>query len=211
MSALGVEAKASQLEGSTQKIAQLNHQLSYLRITAPFDGVIDALMLHEGDLAAAGKPILSMSNGKKKLVFAYAPTQAQSIQKAQKVIYQDKEIGEIKSLYTIATNGLLRAEVALSTPLSLPVGTSINIEVLTQEEKGCILPADTIVHKKEGTFVMLYSNKKFVPQKVEVRMQDSKHILLQSCFDSPVAYGSEVKLAELPVYSRVNIIQELIE
>jgi RND family efflux transporter MFP subunit len=206
ISALGVESKASQVESTKQKIDQLNHQLSYLGITAPFDGVIDALLLHEGDLAAAGKPILSMSNGKKKLVFAYAPTQANSIHKTQKIIFEDQEIGSIKSLYTTSSNGLLRAEVALSKVMTLPAGTSINIEVLTKEAEGCILPANTIVHKKEGSFVMLYSNKKFVPQKVEIAMQNAKHLLLQQCPAAPVAYGNEVKLAQLPVYSHVNII-----
>jgi len=170
--------------------------------------VIDALMLHEGDLAAAGKPILSMSNGRKKLRFSYAPTQVKQIKKGLGVWIGDEKVGEIKSLYTTSTNGLLSAEVALSKKIDLPVGTSINVEVLTGEAKGCIFPANTLVHKKEGTYVMVYLKEKFVPLKVDVMMQDAQNVLLSQCPDASVAYGDEVKLAALPVYDTVQIIGE---
>ena len=52
ISKVTLSTKRSMLESSRQKIAQLKHQLSYLKIVAPFDGVIDAVLLHEGDLAA---------------------------------------------------------------------------------------------------------------------------------------------------------------
>ena len=210
-SALSLKSKESMIENTTQKIMQLKHQLSYLSIRAPFDGVIDALMLHEGDLAAAGKPILSMSNGRKKLRFSYAPTQVKQIKKGLGVWIEDEKIGEIKSLYTTSTNGLLSAEVALSKKIDLPVGTSINVEVLTGEAKGCILPANTLVHKKEGIYVMVYLKEKFVPLKVDVIMRDAQNVLLSQCPKASVAYGDEVKLAALPVYDTVQIVGEKYE
>jgi len=90
----------------------------------------------------------------------------------------------------------------------LPVGASITIEVLTSEAKGCILPANTLVHKKEGVYVMAYLKEKFVPLKVEVLMKDAQSVLLSECPNASVAYGNEVKLAELPVYDRVQIVGE---
>jgi RND family efflux transporter MFP subunit len=206
LSALSLKSKRSVIENTTQKITQLKHQLSYLSIRAPFDGVIDALILHEGDLAAAGKPILSMSNGKKKLRFSYAPTQVKQIKKGLTVWMKDENIGVIKSLYTTSANGLLSAEVALNKEIALPVGASITIEVLTSEAKGCILPANTLVHKKEGVYVMAYLKEKFVPIKVDVIMQDAQSVLLSKCPKASVAYGNEVKLAELPVYDSVQIV-----
>jgi len=38
-------------------------------------------------------------------------------------------------------------------------------------------------------------------------MQDAKQILLANCPTAPVAYGNEVKLAQLPVYSRVDVVK----
>jgi len=83
-SALGIKAKKSVLKNTQGKIDSLTHQLSYLGIRAPFDGVVDKLMLHEGDLAVTGKPILALSNGKKKLIFSYASKQAKMIKKELK-------------------------------------------------------------------------------------------------------------------------------
>jgi len=208
ISALTLKSKKSLIENTEQKIAQLRHQLTYLSIRAPFDGVVDKLFLHEGDLAATGKPILSMSNGVKKLVFAYAPTQAKFIKKGLSVYDGHEKIGQVKSLYTTSNNGLLSAEIALSKSIDLPVGTSMSIDILTQEAKGCVLPANTLVHNKEGTFVMTYMEGKFVPLKVNILMQENQQILLKECPKDVVAYGSEVKLAELPVYDKVQIVGE---
>ncbi len=198
-------AKQSIIENTKQKIAQLKHQLSYLKILAPFDGEIDMVMLHEGDLAATGKPILSMSNGDKKLLFSFAPD-ASNISKGKSVFYDDKKIGHIKSIYTTSSNGLTTAEVALEESLNQPVGSSITIDVLTKESTGCTLPLNTLLHKKEGTFVMAYKDGKFSPLKVEVKMSGDEKALVLPCPTTPVAMESEVKLATLPAFSKVEIL-----
>jgi len=206
ISRVALNAKKSLIENTTQKISQLSHQFWYLQIVAPFDGEIDTLFLQEGDLAAAGKPILSLSNGVKKLVFSYAPTKGNDIKKAQAVFLEDRNIGEIKSIYTTSKNGLIRAEVVLSKAINLPVGSSLNIEVLTSKASGCIVPSDTVLHKKEGTFVMTYAEGKFRPMRVNVKMQEAYRLLISPCPKTPIAQASEVKLAQLPAYDKVNII-----
>ena len=200
-----VESKKAIVQNSVKKIEQLKHQLSYLKIVAPFDGEIDTIFLQEGDLAASGKPILSMSSGVKNLVFSYA-THNTTIKKDQRIYKDAKDIGHIKSIYTTSQNGLISAEVTLTSPLTLPVGSSINIEVLTKEAKGCIVPSDTIVHKKEGTFVMKYEQGKFSPFSVNVEMQEANHMLITPCPPTKIAQASEVRLAQLPVYNKVNIL-----
>jgi len=205
ISQVTMKAKEAVTQNSVQKIEQLTHQLSYLKIVAPFDGEIDAILLHEGDLAASGNPILTMSNGVKKLLFSYAPHNS-AIQKDQLVFSKDKKIGSIKSIYTISKNGLVNAEVKLSEMLDLPVGSSMNIEVLTKEAEGCIVPSDTVLHKKEGTFVMTYAEGKFKPLKVNVEMQEENRLLISPCPSTAVARASEVKLAQLPAYEKVHIL-----
>ena len=200
-----LKMKRATVENTKQKIAQLDHQLSYLKIVAPFDGEIDAIFLHEGDLAASGKAILSMSNGKQKLLFSYAPAQNSVIKKDQDVFMSSEQIGYVKSIYTTSKNGLISAEVTLTKKLALPTGSSVNIEVLIQEAKGCIVPSNTLLHKKESIFVMGYAEGKFSPMKVNVLMQDVNRILVSPCPATPIAQASEVKLAQLPAYSKVNI------
>ncbi len=201
-----LKMKRAVVQNMEQKIAQMNHQLSYLKIVAPFDGEIDSILLHEGDLATSGKAILSMSNEKKKLVFSYAPVQNSIIKKEQDVFMEEAQIGYVKSIYTTSKNGLISAEVTLTEKMTLPTGSSVNIEVLMNEAKGCIVPNDTILHKKESAFVMNYVTGKFFPMKVKVEMQNSNRMLISPCPKYPIAQASEVKLAQLPAYDKVNIL-----
>ncbi len=206
ISKVSMQSKEVVIENSIQRIEQLQHQLSYLKIAAPFDGEIDTILLHEGDLAASGKPILGMSSGVKKLTFSYTPKNA-SIKKDQEVWSEGQKIGLIKAIYTISKNGLMSAEVKLTSILDLAVGSSINIEVLTKEAEGCIVPNDTVLHKKEGTFVMAYKEGKFRPLRVNIEMQDDNHLIISPCPSTSIAQASEVKLVKLPAHEKVQIIR----
>jgi RND family efflux transporter MFP subunit len=205
ISRVSVKVKASVLENTAQKIAQLEHQLSYLQIVAPFDGEIDRIMLHEGDLAASGRPILSMSNTGKKLLFSYAPSLQAEIKKGERVQLARKTIGRVKSIYGTSTNGLTSAEVVLDEEIGLPLGSSVTVEVLVKEAKGCTLPDDTLLHKKEGVFVMEYNEGRFTPLKVTLEVSDAGRVVVSPCPKAPVARASEVKLAALPAYEHVTV------
>ncbi len=206
LSALSLKSKSSLIENTKQKISQLKNQQSYLEIRAPFDGVVDAIMMHQGDLAATGKPIIKMSNGKQKLLFSYAPSPKNTIQKSQKVSLNEEEIGEIKTIYTTAQNGLITAEVTLHHPLNLPSGSSINIDVITKEARGCIVPSESILHKKEGTFVMRYHDGTFTPQAVTIKIAQNNKLLISPCPKTPIAKASETKLSSLSAYKNVQAL-----
>ena len=208
LSALSLQAKRSTIESTEQKILQLKHQLSYLQIVAPFDGVVDALLLHQGDLAATGKPIMSISTVDKKLLLTYAPDKATVIKPAQRILLEDKEIGHIKSLYTTAKNGLLAAEVALTTPIAYPSGSSITVDILTQSHQGCMVPTDSLIHKADGAYIMRYSENSFTAQKVTIQAEQSGSAIISPCPTEPIARATETILTSLPAYTHVKVITE---
>jgi len=198
-----MDSKRSSILATQLKIEQLQEQKRYLNIKAPFSGIIDSVIMHEGDLALAGKPILSMSSGVKKLIFNYTPSS--NIEKGQKVFVDGEMIGEVNLIKSVAKNGLAAAEIRLSDSLDIPVGVSLDIEVLTKEAKGCIIPSDTLIHKGDGVYVMLYRDSKFTPLRVEPTLEQGDKILITPCIDRPIARGSEAKLAKLPIYGDVKI------
>jgi RND family efflux transporter MFP subunit len=206
VSRVGMEMKRSLVKNTLQKIVQLEHQLSYLAIRAPFDGVVDAILLHEGDLAAVGKPILSMSTSEQKLLFSFAPLK-NSVETGQMVVQGEKRLGEIRAIYPTSTNGLVTAEIVLDAPVGLPIGSSISVSVVTQSRSGCILPDTTVVHKREGDFLMVYDGEGFSPLSVAVVMHDHNRIMVDICPKNWVASSSEVKLAALPAYQHVKILK----
>jgi RND family efflux transporter MFP subunit len=206
LSRVALNAKRAMIENTIQKINQANHQLSYLGIKAPFDGVVDSLILQEGDLAATGKPILSLSNGKQKLLFSYSPTQAKSIKKGLMAYLDQKEIGRVDTIYTTSKNGLITAEIFLKSPLDLPIGSSVNIDILTNQATGCTIPQDSLLHKKDGLYVMVYNDKKFTPLKVDLKASSKDKVVISPCPKYKIAKENEVKLSALPSYKNVNVI-----
>ena len=199
-----MQGKGSAIKATKQKITQLQEQKNYLKIKAPFSGEIDTLLMHQGDLAVAGKPILTMSNGTKKLIFSFVPTKDE-VKKGQSIYLDMQEIGKVKKILTLAKQGLVQAEVALNKKLNLPTGSTLNISVLSKHQEGCIVPSDTLLHKTNGTYLMEYKSGKFVGLKVESRMSQENQEMITPCPTNQIARGSEVLLAKLPVYGEVEI------
>ena len=203
LSKVALEAKEAQVEATKQKIAQLNNQREYLTIKAPFDGVVDKILLHKGDLAVTGKPILTMNNQKQKLLFSYAK---EKIKVGDSVLYQSQKIGEVRSIYPTSTNGLTTADVVLNTQLSQPIGAQIDIDVVVDAKEGCIVPSNSIVHKKDGAYVMVHKQDRFYPQKVKVVLTKEDKVVLEECPAGKIAQGSETKLSQLPAYTNITIV-----
>ena len=53
---------------------------------------------------------------------------------------------------------------------------------------------------------MAYENKKFTPLKVELLLEEENAIMITPCPSVPVAQASEVKLAQLSAYKKINIL-----
>ena len=199
-----MQGKQTAIQGTKEKIAQLKHQKNYLKIKAPFDGEVDNILLYGGDLAVMGKPILTMSSGVKKLVFSYNLDNS-DIKKTQKAFYKGKSIGEITTIKTLAKQGLAQAEILLKDPLNIPIGSTLNIDILTQRASGCIVPNEVLIHKKDGLYIMVYNHSKFTPLKVEALISNTQDTILSSCPKEPIAIGNEVELAKLGAFDNINI------
>ncbi|NPA50187.1 MAG: efflux RND transporter periplasmic adaptor subunit [Epsilonproteobacteria bacterium] len=199
-----VKSKRSLWENTLQKINQLKNQLKYLLIKAPYDGVVDRVLLHEGDLAAVGRPIISFYDGRKKITFLYP--QFEKIEKGMDVYFENRLIGKVANIYKSAKNSLGVAEVLLNKELSYPIGTSLKIKVLKNRVEGTILPSDTIIHKKEGDFIAIYKDKKFILKKVHILLRSLDLVAIRENINDFVAKGNERELAFLPFFKNVNVL-----
>jgi RND family efflux transporter MFP subunit len=206
-SRIAYELKAAQAESTRQKLLKARHQLEYALVKAPFDGTIDVLKVHKGDLAAPGRALLIMSETKYKLLFSCAPELAQKLRRGWEVAAEGERIGNIEKIHTAAQNALALVEVKLHRPLALPVGAFLPVTVYGEEEKGCTLPSDALLYRKNGAYVLLYDakNKRFTPRKVEVAVATPEKTLIRSCMDAPLARGSEATLSKLQSLKNVTV------
>ncbi|MDD3723373.1 MAG: efflux RND transporter periplasmic adaptor subunit, partial [Lutibacter sp.] len=67
------EMAKARLEGANQMKNQVNAQLSYSNISAPFSGVITGKYINKGDMANPGMPLISMETPSKFQVIAMVP------------------------------------------------------------------------------------------------------------------------------------------
>ena len=199
-------AKSAMVEATRQKISAQKIQLGYLNLRAPFDGMVAAILLRQGDLATPGKPLLTLHSRDQKLTFSYVPN-APPISPGQTVYLEKQKIGKILKRYADAENGLFVSEVALDQPLDLPDGSYLSIDVVVFEENGCGVPVSAVLHQKEGQRVMVYENNRFKPVPVKILGQNGEQVLIDPCPSSPVAVGPEAKLSLLTTYGQVHTIR----
>jgi RND family efflux transporter MFP subunit len=198
--------KTAVLEATVEKIKQIKIQLSYLNIRAPFSGTVSSLLLHEGDIALPAKAILKLHTNKQKMTFKYMPT-SKKIELNQDVLIDEKKIGHISKLYDYSENGLYLAEAVFDTPLNIANHSLISIEILTNKESGCSVALNTILHKDNNTFVMLYKDGEFTSLAIKIVLQDHKEAIITPCPEFEVASASEAKLALLATYGKVKVSQ----
>lgn len=196
--------KQAALEAIRQKIVELEVQLSYLNIKAPFDGTVGTIVSRKGNLATPGKSLLSINSIDRKLTFSYVPG-ITAIQTGQEVFVNGKKTGHIINLYSDADNGLAVAEVNVESPLALPNNSYVNIDVLTFSGNGCRVPLNALIMTKEGAKLMLYQDEKFVSFPVSIIADNKDHALIKPCPSVPMAVGSAAKLSELPGHGKVLI------
>jgi RND family efflux transporter MFP subunit len=199
--------KVTNFQATVEKIKQSEAQLTYLIIRAPFNGRVGTIFLDAGNLASPSKPIISLNSDDQKLIFSYVAT-PQAISEGQKVLVDNKEVGEITKTYDDAKNALLVAEIKLSTPLAFANKSFINIDVVTAEQKGCAIPLNAILNKKDERFIMLYKDDRFQAQKINVLLENTQDAILSSCPKERVAVASEAKLSILPILGSVNISEK---
>jgi multidrug efflux pump subunit AcrA (membrane-fusion protein) len=196
--------KQATLEMTGQKIVGLEAQFSYLSLRAPFGGIVGTILVHSGDLATPGKPLLSVNSPDQKLTFSYVPDTI-TVETGQEVFMDGSKIGSVIRLYSDAANGLSVAEIGLDVPLGMPNNSYVNIDLLTFSGTGCRVPLDALLQRKEGGQLMSYADGKFSVFPVSVIASNEEYALVEPCPVTPVAVASDAKLSRLPALGQIKV------
>jgi len=196
--------KISSLKSVQEKIKQTKSTLQYLNIKAPFSGRIGAKLANDGSLAIPGKPILTLNSDDQKLIFSFVDGN-KPIVEGQKVYIEDKLIGEISKRYDDAKNSLLVAEIKPYKLLPFANKSFVTINVVTDSARGCRVPANALLHKTDGAYIVEYKDNKFTFKKVNIVIENAKEAIIKECTQYPIATASEAKLALLPSYAQIYI------
>ena len=203
-----IEAKEYELKAMKNSYDSKKASLDYYNIKASKDGIAGEIFVNEGDLITANKAILTILDNKQKLTFSFA---SKDIIKGLEVIINDSNNltkAKITKILKSANNSLYQAEIDLDTNLDLSIDSFVNIKVITKKTNDFSLPINTILHKKDGTYIVVYENELFKFKKVEVVLQDDKFVVLKERVNQKVALASASKLATLPSSNNYKIVEE---
>jgi len=161
------EMAKARLEGANQMKNQVNAQLSYSNISAPFSGVITGKFISKGDMANPGMPLISMETPGEFQVTALVPeaeiTKIKSGTTANVLVKSTNQLltGNVTEVSSSAKNtgGQYLVKVILDkTDVKLLTGmyTSVQFPVESTKETNLILiPESALI--KQGQLIGIYT------------------------------------------------------
>ncbi len=185
--------------------------LSYVRLTAPMDGVITRRYQDPGDLALAGKPVVEMEAPEEGYYVAIKVPQAEFplLRKGAKVIVEKDRFSpadnvkkgvmelSISRLHPAVTTGTL-AEIEADTPrppFGLPTGATVSVRVETGKCRGIQVPARALLENVRSSFVF------------SVDKGDKVHVHRVKVLNRGPDYAI-IREGDIPDESRIIVAQE---
>lgn len=210
-----VDAYREGLKGQAMNSSVARTQAGYARITAPFSGVVSKRWAEPGDLAAPGKPILTVEKTSSYKVLAQLPQEELSgIRAGSKVKLTNGEQSipaRVNRVYpALGKNMLATVEVLTgSSPFDLPSSATVGFDIVTREVAGLIVPAQAIVTTGQGSFV--YQVEAGLVRIVPVQLLGTGNgraaISGPLAAGLPVAVAQENKLLTLMEGSKVSLLE----
>ncbi|WP_297764335.1 efflux RND transporter periplasmic adaptor subunit [uncultured Muriicola sp.] len=158
----------ARLEAARQMKNEVNAQLSYANIRAPFSGVVTNKFINTGDMANPGMPLLEVESPGAYQILAMVPeSEILAIQKDTEVDVQLKSLGKLISgkiteVSTSAKNtgGQYMVKVLLdASDANILSGmyATVQFPMVEDSSKAIMIPKDAIVHKGQLTGIYTIS------------------------------------------------------
>jgi len=164
-----IDAQKAKIASLLSKKASILDNLSYATIKASSDAIISQSMVHIGDTAMPGKPLMKLSGGKNSYLLVRIPNSA-------KALIFDKKLYQLKNLNS-TFNGLneFRADI----DKSLPVGEREDVDLVVFNGNGFKLPFDAILNRDGKDFVLTIKNNKIVPKEVKIVASGQEGVVVE--------------------------------
>ncbi|MDD4352402.1 MAG: efflux RND transporter periplasmic adaptor subunit [Candidatus Gracilibacteria bacterium] len=174
-----IEGMQMQLETMEQSLSDLQATISRLQITAPFTGIINDVMVQEGEEVAPGTPLLQLATSAKELVaFVHSsdvtklkqgtPTQISLLGESKKYAAKVEKIAPSANTQTHEVEVIFRL---LDQSFQAIPGTVLDVDFQmssTQTEQGNYVPLNAVIFEEGKAFVVVIedSTAKQVPVEI---------------------------------------------
>lgn len=207
-----LEEAKRRIEAQKALVNATQVELSYTRLNAPIDGVVAKRLMEPGDLAVIGKPILRLeAEDAFKVVVQVPQDQVNAFRIGAKVRLSngtEQMEARISRIYPAVTNGTLgTVEIDLKArPFGLPSGSSVPVELITEEVEGLILPLDALLINTDRAFVYEVKNGRIHGVPVTILAKNAHF----ACIKGEISAGAQVVIADEGKLMRLNEGMEVI-
>ncbi len=208
---MALAAAESRLRTLESSLENARVELSYTRLSAPYDALVTKRLMEPGDIALPGKPLLAidaLDEGYKLVVSLPQDVfPALKIGDAVRIVSGTnlKRVVDaaISSLYPAGPAGRLPVcEVDLSArPFGLPAGSSLGVVFTVGRGRGFIVSQRAVLHEASGSFVFVVAadgTVRIVPVRMLVQTPD------RACVKGDLAAGQKVVVAGEDVLLRLH-------
>lgn len=210
-----VDAYEESLKGLAMNTAVAQTQAGYARITAPFSGVVSRRWSEPGDLAAPGKPILTIEKTSPYKVLAQVPQEELSgIRPGTSVRLTNGSqalAATVNRVYPALGKNLLATVEVLtkSSPFNLPSSATVGFDLVSRKVEGLIVPDQAVVRSAQGAFVYLVKDGvvRIMPVKLLGMANGKAAISSELPLGTQVAVAQENKLLTLSEGSKVTLAE----
>jgi HlyD family secretion protein len=129
-----LKSVSGQLSAAKGKYLNAQAQLSYSEIRSPIDGVITERTLHQGELATANQPILTVMNTSKLIAKAHI-AQAEAV---------ELKVGDAAELHVAGVDDPIEGKVTLISPALDPGSTTIEVWIEVSKLGGALKPGMSV-------------------------------------------------------------------
>jgi RND family efflux transporter MFP subunit len=147
------------LQGMKKSTTAAQTQAGYAKIYAPFAGMVSKRWSDPGDLAVPGKPILTVEKSSPyKVVVQIPQEEINRVKKGTKVYLSNADqrlTAAVERIYPALGKNLLGSvEIILTNrPFNLPSGSTVGVDLVTNQVGGFLVPENALVKTGQGAFV----------------------------------------------------------
>jgi len=147
------------LQGLKKNATAARTQTGYAKIFSPFDGIVSKRWSDPGEMAAPGKPLLTIEKSSPYKVMVQIPQEEISRAKKGTKVYllngDQRLTAAVDRIYPALGRNLLGSiEIVFAArPFNLPSGATVGVDLVASVVEGLLVPESTIVKSGRGVFV----------------------------------------------------------
>lgn len=146
-----------QISNQEAFIRSLEKELLTYTLRAPTNGVVGAVNVATGQVWQGIQPaVVVLADSSKKVSVMLNPIDASNVKTGQKALVRfggSTLTGTVVFVSQAAVNGSVPADIVIESK-DIPVGASVDVEVVVREMRGLVVPASALVYQKDGTYAL---------------------------------------------------------